>query len=768
MKTFAIFFSLLLLLASCSSDATKSAVVPAPILSIQKNGEYTFNAESVISVENESQAAVAAFFADLFTVPAGFIPIISTGSDKGTVLFNTDSSFGKEEYSIDVSDKSIIIKAGDDAGFFYALQTLRQMLPPAIDGNVFSPDTKWSVPAVKIKDSPRFEYRGLMLDVSRYFMPKKNVLQIIDCMAMLKLNKMHMHLSDDNGWRIEIKKYPRLTSVGAWRVDRGNVPFPDRENPKKSEPTPIGGFYTQDDIREIVAYAADRQIEIIPEIDIPAHSNAALAAYPQYACPTVDRFIGVLPGIGGSNADIIFCAGNDATFHFIQDILDEVFTLFPSKYIHLGGDEAWKTNWKTCPLCQKRIAKEGLADEEALQGYFMSRMNDYVRSKGKTMMGWDELTNSEVPEKAVVFGWQDDGTAALKAAEQGHRFIMTPAKLMYLIRYQGPQWFEPLTYFGNNTLKDVYDYEPVQADWKPEYENLLMGVQGSMWTEFCSSPRDVEYQIFPRLAAVAAVAWSQKGQKDWKTFLRALDVFTAHLDAKGVNYAKSMYNIQHTAKPAGDGKVLLTLECIRPDVKIRYTTDGSEPSVSATEYSSALIVNGGDTIKAATFFKEGTQAGKTLTLPILYSKATGKPVKGNAEVAKLMTNGIRGSLKQSDFEWSGGSDKVSFVIDLIDETPVSKIVVGCLTNYGMMVNKPSEISVAISSDNENFKTVATRKFTVDELFTKGNFIEDISFDFTETKARYIRISATGAGLCPQWHVRPGKESRFCFDEIIVY
>ena len=438
MKTFAIFFSLLLLLASCSSDATKSAVVPAPILSIQKNGEYTFNAESVISVENESQAAVAAFFADLFTVPAGFIPIISTGSDKGTVLFNTDSSFGKEEYSIDVSDKSIIIKAGDDAGFFYALQTLRQMLPPAIDGNVFSPDTKWSVPAVKIKDSPRFEYRGLMLDVSRYFMPKKNVLQIIDCMAMLKLNKMHMHLSDDNGWRIEIKKYPRLTSVGAWRVDRGNVPFPDRENPKKSEPTPIGGFYTQDDIREIVAYAADRQIEIIPEIDIPAHSNAALAAYPQYACPTVDRFIGVLPGIGGSNADIIFCAGNDATFHFIQDILDEVFTLFPSKYIHLGGDEAWKTNWKTCPLCQKRIAKEGLADEEALQGYFMSRMNDYVRSKGKTMMGWDELTNSEVPEKAVVFGWQDDGTAALKAAEQGHRFIMTPAKLMYLIRYQGP------------------------------------------------------------------------------------------------------------------------------------------------------------------------------------------------------------------------------------------------------------------------------------------------------------------------------------------
>ena len=365
----------------------------------------------------------------------------------------------------------------------------------------------WSVPAVTIQDEPRFGFRGLLLDPVRCFIPKENVLRIIDCMAMLKINKLHFHLTDDNGWRIEIKKYPRLTEVGAWRVDRTDVPFHSRRNPKRGEPTPIGGFYTQEDIREIVAYAADRQIEVIPEIDVPAHSNAALAAYPQLACPVVKDFIGVLPGLGGRNSEIIYCAGNDSVFTFLQDIFDEILTLFPSRYIHVGGDEARKTNWEKCPLCQKRMKKQHLTNEEDLQGYFMKRISDYLRKKGREVIGWDELTNSSfLPEESIILGWQGMGTAALKAAEKGHRFIMTPARIMYLIRYQGPQWFEPVTYFGNNTLKDVFDYEPVQKDWKPEYESLLMGIQACMWTEFCNKPEDVDYLLFPRLAALAEVA----------------------------------------------------------------------------------------------------------------------------------------------------------------------------------------------------------------------------------------------------------------------
>ena len=243
------------------------------------------------------------------------------------------------------------------------------------------------------------------------------------------------------------------------------------------------------------------------------------------------------------HADVIYCAGNDSVFTFLQGVIDEIVELFPSKYIHLGGDEAWKTHWKECPLCQARMKKEGLKDEEELQGYFMARMARYVQSKGREVMGWDELTNATIPEGTVIFGWQGMGQAALKAAKQGHRFVMTPAKVMYLIRYQGPQWFEPLTYFGNNTLKDVYDYEPVQADWTPKIEKLLMGVQASLWTEFCNSTEDVDYLIFPRLSALAEVAWTQPKRKNWNNYLKAMDRFNEHIAAKGIVYARSMEGV---------------------------------------------------------------------------------------------------------------------------------------------------------------------------------------------------------------------------------
>lgn len=364
--------------------------------------------------------------------------------------------------------------ASEPGGFFYAFQTLRLLLPSDIEGTALA-NQEWKVPAVSMKDEPRFGYRSMMLDVARCFIPKEEVLRIVDCMAMLKLNTLHLHLSDDTGWRLEIKKYPRLTQVGAWRVDRGNLPFYARLNQQEGERATLGGFYTQDDMAEIVAYAMDRRITVIPEIDVPAHSCAALAAYPELACPVVKDKITVLPGLGGRNPEMIYCAGNEKVFMFLQDVIDELLQLFPSPYINMGGDEATKTYWKVCPLCQKRMQEEHLKEVEDLQGYFMGRLNDYIRSKGRMLMGWDELTNSQLPEGAVILGWQGLGNAALKAADKGLDFVMTPARILYLIRYQGPQWFEPLTYFGNNTMRGVYDYEPVQADWKPEYENICWG-----------------------------------------------------------------------------------------------------------------------------------------------------------------------------------------------------------------------------------------------------------------------------------------------------
>lgn len=757
--------SLMLGLSGCSSVKTQRdvAIVPTPLSMEKGTGSFTFGPNTVITVPTEEQKPVAGLFASLFTRSAGFTPKVQVGTE-GDVCLELDKNLPEDAYEMQVSSGQIRVKASDSKGLFYGLQNLRLLLPPAIESSTAQDTVEWTVPEMTVKDAPRFGYRGFMLDVSRYFLPKEELLRMIDCMALLKLNRLHLHLTDDNGWRLEIKKYPKLTEVGAWKVDRQHLPFPERRNPKRGEPATVGGYYTQADMKEIIAYAADRQIEIIPEIDIPAHSNAALASYPEYACPVVKDFIGVIPGLGGKNAEIIFCGGNEKTYEFLQDVLDEVIALFPSRYIHLGGDEATKTNWKKCPLCQARIREEHLADEEALQGYFMGRMSDYVRSKGKEVMGWDELTNSKLPEDAIIFGWQGFGNAALKAAEQGHRFVMTPARVAYLIRYQGPQWFEPLTYFGNNTLKGLFDYEPVQEGWKPEYEKLLMGVQASMWTEFCNKPEDVFYLVFPRLAALAEIAWVPKNQKDWNVFLKGLDNYTAHLEQKDVVYARSMFNIQHRIIPNDNGALTLTLECERPDVDIHYTLDGTEPTATSPRYTQALTLKENVTVKAATF-AGNEQQGKTLILPVEWNKATAKPLVNAASGMEVLVNGLRGSLKQTDFEWYTGA--MSVTVDLQQPEDIRSCTAGCITNYGMAVHKPKSMTVELSDDNLHFKEAGKLTFTDDEIFREGNFIEDLRIDVDHARARYIRFTFEAPSNCPTDHVRPGQPSRVYLDELII-
>lgn len=748
-----------------AQDSASVRIVPRPVEAVAVAGTFHITSSTVVSVGDEGLKPLAEYFSSLFVRPAGFSLKVCVGG-QGNIRLERVDDLSAEAYRLHVDSNGVLIEAGGYAGGFYALQTLRLILPAAIES--FSPveGVDWTIPAMHVVDSPRFAYRGLMLDVSRYFIPKENVLQIIDCMAMLKLNKLHLHLTDDNGWRLEIKRYPRLTEVGSRRVNRNGVPFPDRRNPLPGESTSVGGYYTQDDMREIIAYAQARQVEIIPEIDMPAHSNAALAAYPELACPVVDKYIGVLPGLGGDHADIIYCAGNEQTFHFLEGVIDEVAALFPSKYIHLGGDEAWKTYWKKCPLCQQRMKDENLPDEEELQSYFMRRMSRYVQSKGKEVMGWDELTNGTLPEGAIIFGWQGFGNAALKAAAQGHRFVMTPARLLYLIRYQGPQWFEPLTYFGNNTLKDVYNYEPIQDNWKPEYEPLLMGVQGSMWTEFCNHPSDVTYQVFPRLVAVAEVAWSPKSSKDWPTFVEALDGYLAHLQAKGIQYAHSMYNIQHTVTPV-DGKLKVDLMCERPDVEIRYTTDGMEPGAESALYERSLILNGDAVIKCATFC-DGKKMGKTLELPLDWNLATAKPLLGLPASANILVNGLRGSLKQTDFEWYTGdmNRPLTFTVDLLKSYELTECAVGCITNYGMGCHKPRVMKVEASDDNKVFVPVGSLSFSDAEIFKEGTFIEDLKLK-VDVKARYVRFILDGPGNCPSDHVRPGQLSRIYVDEVVI-
>lgn len=762
------FLSLLcVLLFALPGQMTAQLVVPQPESVIPGSGHFVFSAKTDFTVENEEQARIAGCLTDLFARAANFSPNVKIGGKKGKVQFHTDTSLKSEAYCLEITPEHIAVRAADAKGFFYAMQTIRQLLPTTIESATKVSGTNWSVPAMTVTDIPRFGYRGLMIDVARFFLPKENLLRIIDCAAMLKINALHLHLVDDNGWRIEIKKYPLLTEVGSSRVERPGLCFPERRNARQGEPTVKKGFYTQDDIREIVAYADLRQMEVIPEIEMPAHSNAALAAYPLLACPVVDKFIGVLPGLGGNHADIIFCAGNDSVFTFLQDVLDEVIDLFPSRYIHLGGDEAWKTHWKECPLCQERMRQEGLADEEALQGYFMARMSRYVQAKGREVMGWDELTNTHIPEGAIILGWRGYGQAAWKAAELGHRIIMTPAQQLYLIRYQGPQWFEPLTYFGNNTLKGVYTYEPIQKDWAPQISKLLMGVQASLWTEFCDKPQDVEYLVFPRLAALAEVAWTQTEQKEWSRFLNAMDYYNERLALKGVTFARSMYNIQHTVTPV-DGQLQVTLDCERPDVEIRYTTDGSEPTAQSQLYSSKWMTDKTQVIKAATF-RKGDQMGQTLTLPIIWNKATAKPILGDRQTEKVLVNGVRGSLKQTDFEWCTWTecDSVNITVDLQQTETLRLVSLGCITNFGMAVHRPAEVEIWLSEDNQTYRPVAKQQANRHEIFREGTYIENLSFELENLSARYVQIVAKGAGVCPATHVRPSQQARLYFDEISI-
>ena len=720
---------------AASAAAQGNVLVPAPLSLEKKAGSF------------------------LFPVRPGLLP--STAAADG-IEFVADTSMKDEAYFLDVSPKRVTVRAKDEKGLFYALQTIRQLLPPGYED---SSAQAYRIPCLKVYDEPRFPYRGFMLDVARFFTPKEDLLKIIDCMSMLKLNKLHLHLCDDNGWRLEIKKYPLLHEIGSRRVERPGEYFSERLNARQGEPTVPGGYYTQDDIREIVAYAAVRQVEVIPEIEMPAHSNAALAAYPLLACPVVDKYIGVLPGLGGNHADIIFCAGNDEVFKFLEGVLDEVMELFPSKIIHLGGDEAWKTHWRECPLCQKRLREENLADEEALQGWFMARMADYVHKHGREVAGWDELTETGIPEDAIVYGWRGMGQAALDAARQGHRVVMTPAKVTYLIRYQGPQWFEPLTYFGNNRLSDIYLYEPLDAYWTPGMAGCLIGVQASLWTEFCSSVADVNYLAFPRLAALAEIGWTRPENKSWERFQASVDEYSCRIRRMGIIPAESMFNIQHTVLPE-DGRLKVILECERTDVQIRYTTDGSEPTMKSALYRKPLIFTGDIALRAATF-RDGRMAGKVLALPLSWNKATAASLVEGGDA--ILLNGVRGSLRRSDSEWyalpSGESD---IRIDLGKITDIASVTIGSINDFGMSVHLPSKIIVSLSVDGVSFVKAGEWTLPGDEAFAKGTFVRDISIEPEgPVSARFVSIEAFGQGRTPAYHCRPANDSRMYFDEIIV-
>lgn len=525
---------LLCIVTGCSDKSTPTAqdaiapIIPLPASITQASGTYSLNEASGFRVAHVELEGAARFFSELWSIPMGRTLPVQTGT--GDIHLMLNASLGAEAYQLVVNDDGIQLTAGDEAGAFYGLQTLHQMLPPEISGAGPALNADWTVPQAQIQDAPRFVYRGLHLDVGRHFFDVPFVKRYIDTMARYKLNVFHWHLTEDQGWRVEIDAYPRLTEVGAWRDE---TVVEKNLNPYIGDGIPHGGFYTKDEIREIVAYAAERHVMVIPEIDIPGHTGAVLASYPELGCHEGPYEVKTTWGI---QQDIL--CPSEETFEFLFTVFEEVAELFPAPYIHIGGDEVPKVQWEESALAQEVIRREGLADEEELQSWFIRRVEAHLNGLGKRLIGWDEILEGGLAPNATVMSWR--GTVGgIEAARMGHDVIMTPTDYMYFDFYQGDPESEPLAMNWANRiipLDTVYAFEPIPGELSAEESRHILGAQGNVWTEYISSPEYVEYMAFPRAIALAEVTWTPASERDIDSFYNRLALNLLHLERLGVNY----------------------------------------------------------------------------------------------------------------------------------------------------------------------------------------------------------------------------------------
>lgn len=580
-----------------------------------------------------------------------------------------------ESYTLSVTSQRIEIRATSGAGLFYGMQTLLQLMQPASTGS-------YSVPSVEIEDTPRFAYRGLMLDVSRHFSTKEFIKKQIDTLAYYKINRLHLHLTDAAGWRLEIKKYPLLTDFAAWRTDPTWKKWWNggRKYLRYDEPGASGGYYTQDDIREILEYARQHYITVIPEIEMPSHSEEVLAAYPQLSCS----------GEPYKNSD--FCVGNEETFTFLENVLTEVMELFPSEYIHVGGDEAGKSAWKTCPKCQKRMKDEHLANVDELQSYLIHRIEKFLNNHGRRLLGWDEILQGGIAPNATVMSWRGE-EGGIAAVTSGHHAIMTPGAYCYLDSYQDAPYSQPEAIGGYLPLKKVYAYDPVPASLTAEQAKLVYGVQGNLWVEYIPTPEHVEYMIYPRMLALAEVAWSAPERKSWPDFhTRALSA-VADLQKKG-------YHPFDLSKEIGS----------RPE---------------SLQPVSHLAL------------------GKKVTYNSSYSPHY--PAQGNT----ALTDGIRGDWTYGDGSWQGfiSDNRLDVTIDMEKETPIHSITAAFMQVVGAEVFLPETVIISISDDGINFTELQKQHFEVSKE-TPIRFT-DISWQ-GEAKGGYVRYQAQAGSEFGGW------------------
>lgn len=561
----------ILFFVSCQEKVIQKkevAIIPQVQIIEFKKSYFTLNTKSVFGTENEAQYKIAKYLSDKINNAADWkTTVIIDSTFTSDIQFISNNEIENEGYQILVDEAQIKVLASSNAGFFYGMQSLRQLLPRKIEKtNAFNQD-EILLSQLEINDTPAFKWRGMMLDVSRHFFTVQEVKELIDLMSFLKLNTFHWHLVDDQGWRIEIKKYPKLTDIGAWRVNKEDKHWNERETPTKNEIADFGGFYTQAQIKEVVEYAASKYITVVPEIEIPAHVMSAIAAYPFLSCNEEQIMV---PSGGVWPITEIYCAGKESTYTFLEDVLDEVIDLFPSKYIHIGGDEATKTNWQHCNYCQLKMKEEGLSDVEELQSYMITHFAKHLQSKGKIMIGWDEIMEGGLADDAVVMSWRGQ-KGGIESAEQKHNVIMSPNTYVYFDYYQAVKDTEPLAIGGYLPLSKVYDFNPIPENLPSDYHQYILGGQANVWTEYMPNYRHLQYMVFPRLLALSESVWTKTEQKKWSNFSKRVELMMNRFDVMDINYSKSAYKLRSDVKYNPKSNQLeLSLFNEFEDTEIRY------------------------------------------------------------------------------------------------------------------------------------------------------------------------------------------------------
>jgi len=753
--------------ANCQPAPTPLNIVPLPQKVEARKGVFTLKKDTrIYTPEGRADWELPAQYFMAMTATSTGYRLVSQPFKKfkeakgNSIYFLPDPGITSDEgYILEVKSNAIVIRAKTAAGAFYAVQTLRQLMPTEFGGAHSYGSVKWVAPCCLIQDAPRFSYRGMHLDVSRQFFQPVFVKKYIDMLAMHKFNTFHWHLTDDQGWRVEIKKYPELQRTASCRKETLLGHYNDM--PHRFDGKKYCGFYTQREIKDIVEYAKKRFVTIIPEIEMPGHALAALSAYPDLGCNGGPYEAATKWGV----FEDVFCAGNDQTFAFLDDVMAEVCELFPSTYIHIGGDECPKTRWEACPKCQKRMKDEGLKDAHELQSYFIRRMEKTLALHNRKIIGWDEILEGGLAPTATVMSWR--GTeGGIAAARAGHDAIMTPGSHCYFDHYQSDPATEPTAIGGLTTLEKAYSYEPIPEGLSTQEAKHILGAQGNVWTEYMPKSEQVEYMAFPRACALAEAVWSAKEMRSWTDFVKRIQPHMNRLDAAGLKFAKSFYDVT-----ASFSNNKVALKANDPALEIRYTSDGKPPSLNAPKYVSPIPITKTTTLKAAVFGKSKA-LGKAMTVQYTIHKAIGKsyvlPRKpdqytGGDEFA--LTNGVTGGIKTWN-NWVGlVNHDIDPVIDLGQATAFGKVSFNFVNAKASWIWPPRSAEVFISDDGMNFKLLTSKTIDADAL--EGATVENVVLETPNAKGRYLKFVAKTYGVIPKDQPGATNGAWLFVDEVVV-